>query len=254
MPINSSPIQKPPEILPVLRVPCAALASKVLVVGDAQRAEQAAQRLVGATLVGSNREYVTYTGQFQEQKLAICSHGVGAAGASVCFAELLQAGVRVILRAGTCGALQAEIEDGSLILGLAAVREDGASDQLIPLAYPAYADPGVVHALQQAAAENRAAIYRGVVLTQAHLYPGLLPSTIGLWQQAGAVAVEMEFAVLLVMAHLQGARAGGIFVSDGNLARQQAALSPQTYDPHRAVVAEGVDRMLHVALEALARL
>jgi uridine phosphorylase len=240
-------------LLPVMKVHSNDLARRALVVGDPQRAEDASRLLAEARLVGSNREYVTYFGKVAGEPLVVCSHGVGAAGASVCFTELLDGGVEVIVRAGTCGALKEEIDDGSLIVGTAAIREDGTSDQLIPLAYPAFADAGVVQALEKAASAQ-GKFYSGVVLTQAHLYPGLQPSTVDLWCKAGAVAIEMEYAALLVIASLRGARAGGIFTSDGNLVRKQAALSSENYDPHREVVKQGVQRMLQAALEALAQL
>lgn len=237
-------------LLPVMKVHAGDLHRRALVVGDPQRAEAASRLLEGTRQVGSNREYVTYAGSFAGVNLVVCSHGVGAAGASVCFTELLDGGVEVILRAGTCGALKEEIDDGSLIVGTAAIREDGTSDQLVPLAYPAFADASLVQALEKAAAAQ-GKFYRGVVLTQAHLYPGLLPSTVDLWCRAGAVAIEMEFAALLVIASLRGARAGGIFTSDGNLVRKQAVLASDNYDPHRQVVKQGVQKMLQVALEGL---
>lgn len=237
-------------LLPVMKVHASDLARRALVVGDPKRAEQAAQLLEEPQLVGSNREYVTYTGKYAGESLTVCSHGVGASGASVCFTELLQGGVEVILRAGTCGALKEEIDDGSLVIGTAAIREDGTSDQLVPLAYPAFADAGLVQALVKSAS-TQAKVYRGVILTQAHLYPGLLPSTIDLWCKAGAVAVEMEYAALLVIASLQGVQAAGIFITDGNLVRKQAALSASNYDPHREVVTQGIQRMLRIALDTL---
>jgi uridine phosphorylase len=73
--------------------------------------------------------------------------------------------------------------------------------------------------------------------------------------QTGAVCVEMELATLLVMAGLNGVRAGGIFTSDGNLARRRVSeVAPNTYDPHREVVTQGVQSMLEIALNALTRL
>jgi uridine phosphorylase len=73
--------------------------------------------------------------------------------------------------------------------------------------------------------------------------------------EAGAVCVEMELATLLVVAGLHGVRAGGIFTSDGNLARRDApGLDTSAYDPHRDVVTQGVQTMLAIALEALAHL
>lgn len=240
--------------LPVLQVSPGELSSRALVVGDPRRVEAVARLMENARQIGSNRAYVTYTGLYGGQRITVCSHGVGAASASVCFTELFQGGVNVIIRAGTCGALQSEIEDGSLVIGLAAVREDGTTDQLVPQAYPAFADPGIVAALQGVTMIQQVPYHQGVILTQAHLYPGPLPSTIDLWTRVNVVAVEMEYAALLVLASLHSARAGGIFVTDGNLARQQVALSPDQYNPHREIVDTGIQTMLHVALEALIRI
>lgn len=74
-----------------------------------------------------------------------------------------------------------------------------------------------------------------------------------MWLEADAnvCAVEMELATLLIIAALHGARAGGIFTSDGNMT-EEADMTE--YDPHRSVVEDGVSTMLKIALDALARL
>jgi uridine phosphorylase len=90
------------------------------------------------------------------------------------------------------------------------------------------------------------------MLTQAYFYSGMLPSETDVWLPTGLVqGVEMELATLLVMAGLRKVRAGGIFISDGNLTQNA---DPDKYDPHRTVVEQGKARMLSIALQALARL
>ena len=53
----------PNELLPVLRVTPSQLAARALVVGDRERAAQAAQLLTDPDEVGHNREYRTITGK-----------------------------------------------------------------------------------------------------------------------------------------------------------------------------------------------
>ena len=90
------------------------------------------------------------------------------------------------------------------------------------------------------------------MLTQGYFYPGILPSAVDFWLPTGLViCVEMELATLLVMAGLQGVRAGGIFTSDGNLTEEP---DPDTYDPHREEVDQGKTKMLQLALDALTKL
>ena len=246
----------PNNQLPVLRVSPSQLAPRALVVGDPQRAAQAAQMLDTHEQVGNNREYRTFTGTYAGVPVTVCSHGIGGPAASVCFSELFQGGVNTVIRAGTCGALVETIDDGQLILATGAIREDGTSPNLVPLAYPAIADRHIIKALEEsAAALDYAPLPTGVVLTQSYLYPGVLPSTTDLWMKAGAVCVEMELATLLVLAGLNGVHAGGIFTTDGNLARREFPnIDPDTYNPHREVVTRGVQAMLRISLDALTQL
>ena len=246
----------PDDLLPILKVSPSQLAPRALVVGDPNRAVQASQMLDNHEQVGSNREYRTFTGTYSGVPITVCSHGIGGPASSVCFTELFQGGVQTVIRAGTCGALIESIEDGQLILATGAIREDGTSPSLVPMAYPAIADRHIIKALEESvAALGHAPFPTGVVLSQSYLYPGVLPSTTDMWMKAGAVCVEMELATLLVLASLMGARAGGIFTSDGNLARRDdPEVDSQTYSPHRDVVTLGVKTMLRIALDALTRM
>ena len=247
--------------LPVLRVRPRDLAPLALVVGDPARAADAAQMLDHAQELGYWREYRTFAGEYKGKRIVVASHGVGSAGAAMCFEELIHGGVRTVIRAGTCGALVKETEDGEFIIATAAVREDGTTPQLVPLSYPAVSDYTVVAALYAAAvAEGYAKPHIGIVHTGAAFYPGVLMPETQMWMAANVMALEMELATLLVIASLRGARAGGLFVSDGNVAMEMEAakagqvMDPFDYNPHRDEVRQGVRVMLKVALEALARL
>lgn len=247
--------------LPVLRVHPRDLAPRALVVGDPQRAADAAQMLGKAKEVGNWREYRTFTGEYGGKRITVSSHGVGSAGAAVCFEELIHGGVKTLIRAGTCGAMVEEIDDGEFIIATGAVREDGTTPQLVPLSYPAIADRHVISALEAAAvAQGYPKPHMGIARTGAAFYPGVLPPQLEMWMAAGVVCVEMELATLLVIASLRGARAGGILVSDGNIPRALKVmkagevLDPFSYNPHREAVREGVRIMLRIALESLSQL
>ena len=241
------------ERTPTLRVLPSEVAARALVVGDPQRVLDAAKYLQNVREIGFFREYRTVTGEYNGVPITISSHGVGSSGANVCFHELFRCGVRYVIRAGTCGAMQAGIRDGDTIIGTAAIREDGASEHMAPMSFPAAASRLVTNALVEASkAFGVAQPHEGLVLTQAYFYPGMLPSETDIWLETGLVsAVEMEYATLLVMAALNGAKAGGIFTSDGNMTEEA---DPDAYDPHRTVVDEGKRRMLQIALHALANL
>ena len=241
--------------LPVLRARPGEIADRVLVVGEPARAESCAALLESVSEVGNYREYRTFTGSYKGTPISICSHGVGSGGAAVAFHELFVAGVSTIIRAGTCGAMQPGIEDGQIIVGTGAVRNDGATDKLVPIEYPAVAHHQVVGSLLESCHLHGVDTPpAGVVLTNATLYGGLFGRPIELWVNAGVVAVEMEFATLLVLAGIRNVRAGGLFVSDGNAITkiERGDTGDFSYNPHRDVVKSNTQKMLEIAIDTLA--
>lgn len=229
------------------------MANVALVVGDPERASDASQLLKDPVEIWNRREYRAFTGMYKGTNITICSHGVGAGGSAYIFENLFRMGVETIVRAGTCGATSEEATIGSLVIGTGAVREDGASQYMMPVEFPAIADHNVVRALQEAASVyGYKQVHTGIVLTSATFfsYP-TAPNRLDLYSKAGAVAVEMEFAPLLVQAAMYGARAGGVFTVDSNVSFLN---DPWDYDPQKEGVSSGKKVMLKVALEALARL
>lgn len=234
--------------LPILNLDSDAIPERVLVVGDPARAAKVADRLSDVSHVGTNREYATYVGTHHGHTVGVVSHGVGAAGAGVCFEELCRGGARRIIRAGTCGGMQPDVTDGDLVIVTGAVREDGLTERLVPQGFPALAAVDVVTALRAAADTP---VHEGVALSGAVFYPSsVLGSDLARWQTAGVVAVEMECSALFVIAALHGVEAGAILTVDGNpLAEKDDDMSG--YDPHRPLVHEAVDRMITIGLDAL---
>lgn len=240
------------DLLPLLRVRPSDVASRVLVVGDPARAKDASSLLSDVQQVGNNREYATYTGFAGDRRVTIASHGVGAAGAGVCFEELARAGAHLFVRAGTCGAIQDDLADGGLVIASGAVREEGLTPRLAPLSYPAVADHRVVTELEAAANVQGSRFRTGVVLTTDLFYPSAaLGQSWDVWKKSHVLAVEMEMAALFIVASLHGLAAGGVLTVDGNPTR--AAQDMSEYDPYREVVTAGKRKMLRAAIKVLER-
>ena len=242
------------SILPLTRIPVVELAPNVVVVGDPDRARAVGERLTAARELAANREYLSIGGTYRGVPVTVVSHGVGGPGAGVAFEELCRGGARRIVRAGTAGGLQPDVDDGAVVVATSAVREDGLTDLLVPSGYPAVADARLTLALEDAA---RAAgvgpdrLRRGVVYSNAAFYPhDVLGPRLELWQRAGCVAVEMEAAALFVIAGLHGVAAGVVLAVDGNpLAAGDTAM--EGYDPFRDIVRDAVDAVVTAALEAV---
>ncbi|MDK2931561.1 MAG: uridine phosphorylase [Bacillota bacterium] len=238
------------RMLPILKIYPGQISSYVIVCGDPGRTHVIARHLEDAREVSYNREYRVVNGVYRGTPVTIASHGVGAAGACVCFEELIKAGARVLIRVGTAGSLSRSIVDGDLIVATGAVREDGVTDQLVPLSFPAIADAKVVDALYEAGVEHGARLAKGVVLTVGAFYPGILPLPNAEMSRAGAIGVEMEVSALLIVAALRGVRAGAILAVDG----MAIEFEGDAYNPNRDVVAKAIELEAEIALDAVARL
>ncbi|MGM0600172.1 MAG: nucleoside phosphorylase [Candidatus Rifleibacteriota bacterium] len=220
----------------------------VLVCGDPARAEKIAKLCDSYEELAYNREYRTFLGVYKGEKITITSHGVGSAGASICFEELIKIGAKVIVRVGTCGTLQDDMDQGEHIIATGAVREDGVTPLLVPLGYPAISDAEVCLAIEKACKDMNAPFKRGIMVTSDVFYPAVLPGSLETYKKAGVPGVEMECSALFVIASLRGARAGAIATVDGNPLKWDQG----NYDPHGEKVAQGKKRMLEIGLESMA--
>lgn len=236
------------EQLPIIKIAPDSLPPDVLVCGDPFRAELIAKMLDNPVEIAWNREYRIFSGTSHGVPLAVCSHGVGAAGAAVCFELLIKAGAKRLIRIGTAGSLNPQIRDGAIVIATAAVREEGVTRQLVPLSYPAVADMEITRALQKAAAgHTEFAVHSGIVLTIDAFFPALLDLPNNLMAKANAIAVEMECAALFVVASLKGVQAGAVLAIDGIAVDFDA----DAYNPHRDLVAQAIAAEAKIAIGAV---
>jgi uridine phosphorylase len=238
------------KIVPHLQISPGDIAPVVLVVGDPARARVLADCADGgATEVKYNREYRTINCVHRGERVTICSHGIGGPGAAICFEELIQCGAKVIIRLGTCGSLQPKtIGQGDVVITTGAVREDGATQYLVPPGFPAVSDPAVCLALQSAARAveyKHGRVFAGITYTSAAFYPG--PSkgdNLPVVAASGALTVEMETSCLLVIASIRGIRACGMAAVDGS----PFEWGEGNYDPTGEKVGKAKEFMFEVGL------
>ena len=199
--------------MPVHIHPTAPLARRALLPGDPGRALALAQLvLAGPRMFNHNRGLWGYTGTASDgQLMTIQSTGMGGPSAAIVMEELCDLGLQVAIRVGTCGALEAGLALGDLVIADAAVASDGASRALGADGRVA-ADPGLVTALRTAAGGAGA---RTGVVASSDLFYDRDPARAEGWLHDGALAVEMEAATLLRVGELRGVRVGCVLaVSD----------------------------------------
>lgn len=195
------------------------IAPNVLVPGDPARAARIARDwLTDGKLVMVQREFHSYTGSYKGVPVSVISTGVGSPGAAMVIQDLGKLGCDFVIRVGTAGSCVKAVKPGDVVVGTAAVRDEGLTRKFIPEIYPAVANLEVTNALCAAAANEDAQAHVGVVHTSDSFRSPALESDIETSIYAGVLAFEMEAATVLTIAGLNGIKAGCIFSIDGYVA------------------------------------
>ena len=219
----------------------------VLVPGDPKRCIKIAQYLDQAELIADSREYVTYTGLLDGERVSVTSTGIGGPSAAIALEELVQAGADTFLRVGTCGGMQPEVQSGDLVIATGAVRMEGTSREYAPIEYPAVPDVDVLYALVTAAKRKGITYHAGVVQCKDSFFgqhePEVMPVSYELqnkweaWLRMGCLASEMESAALFIAGSFLRVRVGSCFLVVANQEREKAGLpNTQAHDTELAIV------------------
>lgn len=239
-----------------IRVVPGEIGKYVILPGDPGRCQAIAEHLEEARLVSSNREYVTYTGTLNGEKVSVTSTGIGGPSAAIAMEELIHCGADTFIRIGTSGGMQSEILAGDMVIATGAVRLDGTGTEYAPVEYPAVADYQVVQALKQAAGQLGRKAHVGVVQCKDSFYgqhnPESMPISHELqnrweaWKRCGALASEMESATLFIVGSVRRVRVGTVLLVIGNQTRREMGLEDiQCHDTKGSVdVAVEAIRML----------
>ena len=123
----------------------------VILPGDPKRCAKIAQYFENPYLAADSREFVTYTGTLDGEKVSVTSTGIGGPSASIAMEELCNCGADTFIRVGTCGGMQTEVCGGDLVIATGAIRMEGTSREYAPVEYPAVPDLEVTNALVNAA-------------------------------------------------------------------------------------------------------
>ncbi|TBH21329.1 purine-nucleoside phosphorylase [Thermus thermamylovorans] len=220
------------------------VAERVLLPGDPGRAEWIAKTfLQDPRLYTSHRGLLGFTGRYRGVPVSVQATGMGAPSASIVAEELVGLGARVLLRVGTCGAVDGALAPGDLVIAQGAVPLDGATRQYLEgRPYAPVPDPELFRALWAKAEAKGYPHHVGLVATEDAFYATTPESAQG-WARFGVLAFEMEASALFLLGRIRGVRAGAILAVSNRIG--DPALAPQE------VLGEGVRRMVEVALEAL---
>lgn len=218
----------------------------VILPGDPKRCEKIAQYFDNPQLVGDNREFVTYTGYIDGEKVSVTSTGIGGPSAAIALEELTKIGATTFIRVGTCGGMAIDVKGGDIVIATAAIRMEGTSKEYAPIEFPAVANLEIVNALVKSASELGYTYHTGVVQCKDSFYgqhnPEKMPVHYELqnkweaWKKLGCLASEMESAALFVVASYLGVKIGSVFLTVANQEREKENLeNPVVHNTEMAI-------------------
>lgn len=218
----------------------------VLLPGDPKRCEKIAAYFENPVLVADSREYVTYTGFLEGEKVSVTSTGIGGPSASIAMEELVKCGSDTFIRVGTCGGMDVNIQGGDIVIATGAIRMEGTSREYAPIEYPAVADLQISNALVNASRISGYRYHTGVVECKDSFYgqhePHKMPVSYELqnkweaWLRLGCKASEMESAALFIVAGYLRVRCGSVFLVVANQEREKAGLAnPVIHETESAI-------------------
>ena len=224
--------------------------------GDPGRVGSIAKYLHNSKKISQNREYTAYLGEIKNEKVLVISTGMGGPSTAICVEELAMIGITHLIRVGTSGGMQLDVNAGDLVVAQAAIRQEGTSKEYLPIEFPAVADIDIINALIDAANELKLTCHTGVVQCKDSFYgqhsPERMPVSYellnkwGAWIKGGALCSEMETSALYTVSSTLRLHAGAILLVVWNQEREQKGLSQeQCFD---------TDRAIKVAIKALEKI
>jgi len=218
-------------------------AEAVVMPGDPQRAEHiASTMLTGARRVTDVRNMYGYTGEYHGRRVSVMAHGMGIPSCSIYATELVRDyGVRTLIRAGSCGALAADVKLGDVIVAAGASTDSKVNRiRFMDHDYAAIADTGLMVKALEIARGRGVAVRAGGVFSS-DLFYSPQPKLFDMLERMGILGVEMEAAGLYGLAAEFGARALTLLTVSDHIRREERMTSEQRRT--------SFDAMIGIALE-----
>lgn len=223
----------------------------VLLPGDPGRCNVIAEHFDNAELIADHREYRTFTGTLNGEKVSVTSTGIGGPSAAIALEELVMLGADTFIRVGTSGGMQPELIPGDLAVVTAAIRDEGTTLHYMYPEFPAVAHIDVVQALRKAASTLGHRSVLGVSHSKDSFYgqhqpqrmpvAGRLQERWDAWKAGGALCSEMEGAALFVLGSIYRVRAGGVML---------IAANQESEDPNAGIVRD-LGPLIETSIEAV---
>lgn len=205
------------------------IAETILLPGDPLRAKFIAETyLDDAVQFNSVRNAFGYTGTYQGKEVSVMGSGMGIPSISLYAWELIHDfGVKKLVRVGSCGSLQKDLNLYDVVIGQAACTDSNFLSQYnLPGTYAPIASYRLIEDVRNRAKEAGITTHVGNVLSSDVFY-NYQDDVNQRWAAMGVLAVEMESAGLYATAAEAGVEALGIFTVSDNIVTGEATTASE---------------------------
>ncbi|EML6548238.1 TPA: purine-nucleoside phosphorylase [Staphylococcus aureus] len=219
------------------------IAKTVLMPGDPLRAKYIADNfLENVEQFNDVRNMFGYTGTYKGKEVSVMGSGMGIPSIGIYSYELYNFfDVDTIIRIGSCGALQENVNLYDVIIAQAASTNSNYVDQYnIPGHFAPIADFELVTKAKNVADQIGATTHVGNVLSSDTFY-NADPTFNDTWKKMGILGIEMESAGLYLNAIHAGKKALGIFTVSDHILRDEATTPEERQN--------SFTQMMEIALE-----
>jgi DeoD family purine-nucleoside phosphorylase len=222
-------------------------AEACLLPGDPLRAKYIAETYFENPVQrNGERGLLGYTGTFEGRPVSVQATGMGCPTTAIVVEELIQLGVKKLIRVGTCGGLQPDLALGDVVVAMSSIPQDGTAltyvggEPLCPTS-----DWGLLHNAVHTAKEIGQPVRVGPIVSSDVFYN---PDTAQYqrWSDRGVLGVEMEASVLFTIGALRKVQAACVLTVSDLLVHGDEFVRISDDDLRAAV-----DRMTRVALHAV---
>lgn len=219
------------------------IAKTVLMPGDPLRAKYIADNfLENVEQFNEVRNMFGYTGTYKGKEVSVMGSGMGIPSIGIYSYELYNFfDVDTIIRVGSCGALQENVNLYDVIIAQAASTNSNYVDQFnIPGHFAPIADYDLITKAKNVADEIGAVSHVGNVLSSDTFYNAdkLFNDN---WQKMGILGIEMESAGLYLNAINASKKALGIFTVSDHILKDEATTAEERQN--------SFTQMMEIALE-----
>lgn len=223
-----------------------AFAPICLLPGDPLRAEFIASSfLTDAKQVTDVRNMLGFTGTYKGVPVSVMGSGMGIPSCSIYATELVRFyGVKQLVRVGSCGAVQPDLNLHDIILAQGASTDSGVNRQRFSgLDFAAIADFALLRKVAEHAEKTNLKVRVGNVFSADLFYQENI-SRLELLRKYGILGVEMEAAGLYGVAAEHGVAALTVLTVSDHIARGEAMSSSERQIGFRDMVQLTLDALI----------